>query len=92
MGDRTALDYQVRYQAFLSWSAMARVPVATVPDLEEALLEYFNQLYFDGHDSPDGTKLVAAVAHFRLDVAPKLANLPRVQRALKGWNRGQWWP
>ncbi|CAK0810952.1 unnamed protein product, partial [Prorocentrum cordatum] len=85
VGDRTALDYQVRYQAFLTWLANAGLSVATVTDLEEALLQYFNQQYFDGHDSPDGPKLVAAVAHFRLDLAPKLANLPRVLRALKGW-------
>ncbi|CAK0814211.1 unnamed protein product, partial [Prorocentrum cordatum] len=50
--------------------------------LEEALLEHFNQFYFDGHDVPDGAKLAAAAAHFRLDLPPKLGNLPRAQRAL----------
>ncbi|CAK0826016.1 unnamed protein product [Prorocentrum cordatum] len=59
--------------------------VSTIPELEETLLEYFNELYFEGHDSPDGSKLAAAVTHFRLDLLPKLINMPRVQRALKGW-------
>ncbi|CAK0877157.1 unnamed protein product, partial [Prorocentrum cordatum] len=81
----TAVDYQARYQDFLTWAANAGLSVATVTDLEEALLQYLNQQYFDGHDSPDGPKVAAAVAHFRLDLAPKLANLPRVLRALKGW-------
>ncbi|CAK0857324.1 unnamed protein product [Prorocentrum cordatum] len=85
VGDKTALDYQIRCHAFLRWAAAARPPVAAIPDLEEALLEYFNQLCFDGHDSLDGAKLASALAHFRLGPMPKLGSLPRVQRALKGW-------
>ncbi|CAK0849158.1 unnamed protein product [Prorocentrum cordatum] len=82
---RTTLDYQARYHRFLTWAEAARLPVPTIPELEETLLEYFNELYFEGHDSPDGSKLAAAVTHFRLDLLPKLINMPRVQRALKGW-------
>ncbi|CAK0871377.1 unnamed protein product, partial [Prorocentrum cordatum] len=85
VGNRTTLDYQARYHRFLTWAAAARLPVSTIPELEETLLEYFNELYFEGHDSPDGSKLAAAVTHFRLDLLPKLINMPRVQRALKGW-------
>ncbi|CAK0856156.1 unnamed protein product [Prorocentrum cordatum] len=85
VGNRTTLDYQARYHRFLTWAEAARLPVSTIPELEETLLEYFNELYFEGHDSPDGSKLAAAVTHFRLDLLPKLINMPRVQRALKGW-------
>ncbi|CAK0887025.1 unnamed protein product, partial [Prorocentrum cordatum] len=85
VNNRTTLDYQARYHRFLTWAEAARLPVSTIPELEETLLEYFNELYFEGHDSPDGSKLAAAVTHFRLDLLPKLINMPRVQRALKGW-------
>ncbi|CAK0834223.1 unnamed protein product [Prorocentrum cordatum] len=53
--------------------------------LEETLLVHFNELYFDGHDSPDRAKLISAVAHFRLGPLTKRVILPRVQRALTGW-------
>ena len=52
-----------------------------------ALLLYFHELFFEGHDSGDAWKILAALAHFRLDIQPKLSNLPRAVRAARGWTR-----
>eukprot|EP00971_Amphidinium_carterae_P104403 2067497-Amphidinium_carterae.2 len=51
---------------------------------ERSLLRYFDHLFGEGAPVAVGTKCLAAVLHFRPDLA---ASLPRCRRALQGWNK-----
>jgi len=73
---------------FLEW---ARVPALTAFDdeaLDTRLAEYLDVLYWEGHQSETGSRLLAAIAHF-LPALPSAKNggLPRARCALAGFRR-----
>ncbi len=52
------------------------------------LLEYMDELFFQGYPSPDGQKLIAALKHFYpVYQRGGSLSLSRAERALKGWSR-----
>ena len=65
MGTATALDYQRRLNAFLGFCDRHGLSVDDDPRLELAILEYFDALFANGEPVGLGTKLAAALGHWR---------------------------
>ena len=80
-------DYMRRVQDFLLWTQTHCLPLLGALSLECAILEYFDHLFWEGHASPEGEKVWAALKF--ADGLGKSGDflLPRVSRALKGWHR-----
>ena len=81
-------DYSRRCRLFLDWAEAEALPSLTHQDIETALLEYFDLMFFEGRSAEDGDKLWSAVKFFE----PALGRrgdllMPRLPRALKGWHR-----
>ena len=89
-------DYSKRPRLFWDWCRTSKLRTESTTDLESALLEYFDSLYLDGADAPDGSKLLAAIAALSPHLGLGKLEMPRVSRALKGWRRlspgGTRWP
>ena len=65
-------DYRHQYHAFLAFAARHRLPLRLRAQMDGAILEYLDHLFFEGWNLADGTKLLAAVRHhypaFRLKI------------------------
>ena len=92
----TVKDYTKRIEDFMAWvlvclnmvnvALSCEVKLESAPLLEALLMEYFDHLFLEGYPAHAGEKLFAAV----LSLQPQLnvsRCLPRLHRALKGWNR-----
>ena len=89
MGVRTRLDYEKRLRLFDEHCVRAALPLVSIPDIEKALLEFFDWAYLSGQPLDAGTKLLAAVGarwpHLHKTSLGLL--LARARRALQGWAR-----
>ena len=77
-----------RCRALVAFVELHHLPCATSADKELALLTYLDELFIQGKEVPEGTKMWAAFCHpypqhGRVGAEP----LPRVLRALQGWSK-----
>ncbi|CAK0804177.1 unnamed protein product, partial [Prorocentrum cordatum] len=87
VGEATRRDYADRVSKFTGWATSVRLPIGEVPELDVALVTFFNQLFFDGYPSEEATKYMAALAHCRAAPGRLQVAFPRAARAAKGWAR-----
>jgi len=83
----TQVDYRRRVAAFELWARLCRMSIDTLPALDLALLVWFEERFFEGDESNEAGKLLAAIRHCRVDLASTPGSLPRASRAAKGWRR-----
>jgi hypothetical protein len=81
----TRRDYDIRFSAFMGFCREFSLPWDTSEQLDIALAEWFEILFFDGWDASTGTKGLAAVRFHLPRLGQVGATLPRAQRAIKGW-------
>jgi len=59
----------------------------TNEDLDRAIVMRFHEMFFDGENASEGSRLIAAMVWKFLRLAPAAQHLPRATRAVKGWRR-----
>lgn len=79
-------SYQKAWEEFVGWCYEQEMMMDHLPDLDLALTNRLNELFFEGADVATAATLQAAVKYFRDDV-PKLTLLPRSQEAMKGFRK-----
>ena len=83
---KTAQAYKDEVQKFVQFADLVSAPLVVDADVDVCLVSYMNKLYFEGHQSWRGSKLMAALAHVDGGFGRKGGrHLPRAWRALKGW-------
>lgn len=89
MGSLTLSDYAKRLKEFDDFCDRAACPLGSIPDIEKALLEFFDWAYLTGRPLDAGTKLLAAVGSRwpHLHKSSRGPLLARARRALQGWAR-----
>ena len=82
-------DYTRRVAEFRNYVATELKQVLEPgEDFVKMLLEYMDELFFQGYPSPDGQKLISALKHFYpIYQRGGSMSLSRAERALKGWSR-----
>ena len=81
-------DYLRRCRLFICWASLLDLDLSHYSSLELAILEYFDEMFFDGRSAEDGEKLWASLKFFDPGLGRRGDHLfPRVLRALKGWHR-----
>ena len=76
---RQESEYRDQHARFVQWARQQRLKTGRIKDLEYALVEMLNQMFYDGWRSNTASKMVAAVAYFRADAGPGCSKLARVQ-------------
>ena len=83
---KTAAAYKDEVSKFVDFADLVCQPLVEDVDVDVCLVSYMNKLFFDGHQSWRGQKLMAALAHVDCGFGRKgCRHLPRAWRALKGW-------
>ena len=83
---KTAKAYKEEVAKFVEFADLTSHPFVEDDDVDVCLVSYMNKLYFDGHQSWRGQKLMAALAHVDTGFSKKGGrSLPRAWRTLKGW-------
>ena len=83
---KTARAYKEEVSKFVAFADLTSHPLEEDGDIDVCLVSYMNKLYFDGHQSWRGQKLMAALAHIDTGFSKKGGrHLPRAWRALRGW-------
>lgn len=81
-------DYLWRCRLFIYLATALLLDISRYPLLELAILEYFDDMFFEGRSAEDGEKLWASLKFFDPGLRWRGDRLfPRVLRALKGWHR-----
>ena len=83
----TEANYQARAAEFEAWALGARLPTATAAELDEALLVWMHERFFDGAAADEGNTLLAALTYLRTDLSRGAPELPRARRAAAGWRK-----
>ncbi|CAK0856032.1 unnamed protein product [Prorocentrum cordatum] len=78
------VHFVTSYRNFDNWCQTHAVPVQTASEIDKAISEYMDVLYFDGMPSDVASKTIAAVRHFR-PAAVGEAELAASRAALKGF-------
>ncbi|CAK0798858.1 unnamed protein product, partial [Prorocentrum cordatum] len=78
------VHFVTSYRNFDNWCQTHAVPVQTAHEIDKAISEYMDVLYFDGMPSDVASKTIAAVLHFR-PAAVGEAELAASRAALKGF-------
>ena len=86
----TVHDYLLRAKEFATWCATVGLLWVSDPELDLALLLFFDMLFFKGKGVDAGSKLVAALKY----MMPRFARtgvgaLPRTSRALTSWGKAR---
>ena len=85
---RTHLDYKQRATRFLQWAEGAAVPLTLATDMDVAMVEYMNRLFFEGEAPSSAEKTLAAVVHHLQECGRRgQLGLPRAWRCLVGWRK-----
>ena len=79
-------SYVKAWDEFVAWTAQHAMKTQTLEQLDRALCERINQMFFDGQDLADAMTLVAAARFTREDV-PKASVLVKSSRAMKGFSK-----
>ena len=96
-GDKTFLErravttsreksYGKAWAGFSRWAVLNGLPVASLSDLDHAVTNKLNVMYFEGQDPADAATLVASVRYHRDDVA-RTTDLPKSMEAMKGFRK-----
>ncbi len=90
VGEPTIHDYIIRAKEFATWCATMGLLWVSDPELDLALLLFFDMLFFKGKGVDAGSKLVAALKY----MMPRFARvgagtLPRSSRALTSWGKAR---
>jgi hypothetical protein len=85
----TTKDYDRRYADVVKFLEEQKLKPNNKEQWDTALAQFLDTVYLRDRSLADGSKFVTAVCHHvpLLWRAVSLGSLPRVQRALKGWNR-----
>ncbi|CAK0825783.1 unnamed protein product, partial [Prorocentrum cordatum] len=78
------VHFVTSYRNFDIWCQAHAVPVQTASEIDRAISEYMDVLYFDGMPSDVASKTIAAVRHFR-PAAVGESELAASRAALKGF-------
>ena len=83
---RTQARYEGYMKNFHLFVSAHGLEYRTVPQVDEALTDYLNYLYWEGCDVSEGTATIAAFTWDNPDFGRRGPHtLPRVDRALRGW-------
>ena len=83
---KTAKAYKEAVAQFVEFADLLSHPLVEDEDVDLCLVSFMNKLYFEGHQSWRGQKLMAALAHVDTGFGKKGSrSLPRAWRTLKGW-------
>ena len=70
-------SYAAAVEWFKEWTVLNAVDWSSPPELDAALVEFFEDIYFQGHQASSGSCLVAALEHFHPCLAGiRSASLP----------------
>jgi hypothetical protein len=83
----TRHDYENRRIAFNHFVRQECLPTMSTAELDTAIVDFFDEMWWKGHPVEDGTKSLAALRYFLPQVDRKHGGeaLPRASRALAGW-------
>jgi hypothetical protein len=86
--ENTMKVYRRRAEEFIHWCSIRHLDWSAAEELDETLLIAFDEMYFKGLSSEDGSCLLAAIKYFEPQYS-RLgdARLPRAHRALKAWSK-----
>ena len=76
-----------RYRAFLKWCEVARMPISSIDEIDEALTWQMNESIFDGAPGTDGQKQLAALGYCVPCLTRGSPELIRARAAAVGWKR-----
>jgi len=84
----TAERYAETFAVFKEWVTLNKLALHTAAEVDEALCEYLEHLYFEGHAVSQARNLIAAVKYFKtqLKILEPL-ELPRTKSAVRGFQR-----
>lgn len=77
----TIADYTRRHQEFMTWCSQQEIQMTSAQQVDDVLVEFLQYLFDEDRGINDGIRVVAATKFFM----PQFKNLPRVGRALRGW-------
>lgn len=79
----TINDYTRRYQELVRWLEIHQIWIQTAEQMDNALIDFLQEMFDAGRGVNDGVRVVAAVKFF----VPQLcAGLARTSRGLRGWH------
>ncbi len=82
----TRTEYTRKVENFVCWARGMGVDWADVAGLDEILVQYLDQKFFEGGTPDEGAKLIAGLAFYDVKLYRNVASmLPRAHRAMKGW-------
>ena len=81
-----ALMYDRYFRNFQAWASSNSLPLNTSDDISLAVLEYLEDLYFQGHNHDSGEKVIAAL-EYSVPGIRSAKVLDRAKTALKGFRR-----
>jgi hypothetical protein len=86
--ESTLKVYQRRAEEFIRFCSARHLDWSTQEQLDETLLIVFDEMYFKGLSSEDGSCLLAAIKYFEPQFS-RLGDgrLPRAHRAAKAWSK-----
>ncbi|CAK0883484.1 unnamed protein product [Prorocentrum cordatum] len=82
----SAMMYDRYFQDFQTWASSNGLPLNASEDISFAMLEYLEDLYFQGHNHDSGEKVIAAL-EYRAPGIRSAKVLERAKNALKGFRR-----
>ena len=82
----SALMYDRYFRDFQTWASNNGLPLDSGEDISLAVMEYLEDLYFQGHNHDSGEKLIAAL-EYRIPGLRSGKVLERAKGALKGFRR-----
>ena len=88
VSDKVKRSYRKEVAEFTNFAAAGKLELDSDAEVDEALVKYFDRLFFGGEQAHKGERTLAAW----MDQHPSLGRLggrrlPRAWRALKGWRR-----
>ena len=83
----TAQSYSARLEEFKIWLHSNGIRPLSVSHLDVVIVEYFEDLFFQGFNHDEGEKLLASIGHFSPQLGRRTRVLSRSLRALRGWTR-----
>ena len=82
----TRREYERKVQLFLEWVGEHQTDWDSYGQLDQLLVEFFDEKFFQGYTSDEGAKLLAGLCFFDIKLYKTIiSTLPRAHRAMKGW-------
>ena len=84
--ETTLQDYLRRAHLFEHWLTIRKVVPDDLNSMDQLICTWFDELFFAGRPSSEGSKFLASMMHLWPSLKPQ-GGFPRAARALKGWRR-----